>query len=232
MPKIKVTVVENGFDKEIEVEVPEGSASWTPPDKSSVLGKRIQRLDGPDKVTGRAKYTYDINLPGMLHGLILRSPYAHAKIKSIDTKAAEAMEGVKAVIVLDPSKELRYHGDEIAGVAATSPDIAEEAIRAIKIEYDEMGHVATVEQALKADAPRVFADRPNAEPNPNTRNEGDVDKAFADAKAVVEAEYSTPVICHVCLEPHGVVAQWNGEELTVWASTQGVQSVRDDLAGS
>ena len=135
MPKIKITVVENGFDKEIEVDVPEGSASWTMPAESSVLGKRIPRLDAPEKVTGRAKYTYDVNLPGMLHGYILRSPRAHARIKSIDTAAAEKMPGVKALINLD-KKELFFHGDEILGIAAISMNAAKEAGRAVKIGYE------------------------------------------------------------------------------------------------
>ncbi|MBW3622968.1 MAG: xanthine dehydrogenase family protein molybdopterin-binding subunit [Armatimonadetes bacterium] len=230
MPKVKITVVENGFDKEIEVEVPEGSASWTPPSESAVLGKRIVRLDAPEKVSGRAKYTYDINLPGLLHGYILQSPLAHARIKSIDISRAEKMPGVKAIIPLD-KKEVFYHGDELVGIAATSMNAAEEAGRAIKIEYEPLPHVAYIDQALAKGAPQVFSDRPNANPKPETRREGDPAAAFKGAKATVTATYETPVICHVCLEPHGLVAQWNGDdELTVWASTQGVHSVRGDLA--
>jgi xanthine dehydrogenase YagR molybdenum-binding subunit len=232
MPKMKIDIVENGFPKEVEIDVPEGAAKWTPPSESKVLGKRITRLDGPDKVRGRAKYTYDINLPGMLFGYILRSPHAHAKIKSIDASKAEAMPGVKAVIVLDPNKELRYHGDEIAGVAATSPDAAEEAARAIVVEYETMGHVASIPQAIAENAPRVFENRPNADPNPDTRKQGDVDAAFNSSKAIVEATYETPVICHVCLETHGATAQWNGDDLTFWSSTQGVSGVRSDIAGA
>jgi xanthine dehydrogenase YagR molybdenum-binding subunit len=231
MPKMKITIVENGIDKQVEVDVPEGSASWTPPDKSAVLGKRIQRLDGPDKVTGRARYAYDYNPPGLLHGLILRSEHAHAKIKSIDTRKAEAMPGVKAVINLNKN-EVFYHGDELVGVAAVSPNVAEDAIRAIKVEYEPVGHVATIAQGLKPNSPRVFEDHPNANPNPDTRTQGNVEDAFKNAAAMVEAEYETPVICHVCLEPHGVTAHWNGDQLTVWATTQGVHSVRDELAGA
>lgn len=231
MPKVKITVVENGFDKEIEVEVPEGSASWTPPSESAVLGKRIVRLDAPEKVSGRAKYTYDVNLPGLLHGYILRSPHAHARIASIDVSAAEKMPGVKAVIPLD-KKEVHYHGDEIVGIAATSMNAAEEAGRAVKIKYEPLPHVAYIYQAMEDDAPRVFTDRPNMPANPEARTEGDPAAALKNAKATVNATYETPVICHACLEPHGVVAQWNGDDLSVWASTQGVHSVRGDLASA
>src|SRR5690348_7412025 len=91
------------------------------PKKRRLLGTRVKRLDGPAKATGRAKYSYDINRPGMLHGMILRSPYAHAKIKTLDLSPAEKMPGVKAVIAVGdakPGKELFYAGDEIAAVAA------------------------------------------------------------------------------------------------------------------
>jgi xanthine dehydrogenase YagR molybdenum-binding subunit len=232
MPKMTVTVVENGMDKEIEIDVPESSMTWTPPAESKYIGKRIQRLEAPDKVTGRAKYTYDINLPGMLHGQILRSPHAHAKVKSIDVSKAKAMPGVKAVIVPDENIELLFHGQEIAGVAATNPNIADEAVRAIQVEYEVLPHVANFEQAMKPNSPRVHSDQPNVNPNADTRRTGDPDAAFQSAKVVVEGEYETPSICHVCLESHGVVAQWNGDELTAWASTQGVSSVRGDLAGA
>src|SRR5438105_7055147 len=104
------------------------------PKERRLIGTKIQRLDGPEKATGRAKYSYDINRPGMLHGKILRSPHAHAKIKSIDTAPAEKMPGVKAVVLINdpkPGKELYYAGDEIAAVAADTEEHAKDALRAI-----------------------------------------------------------------------------------------------------
>src|SRR3954452_17866421 len=108
--------------------------AWPKLGAGRILGKGIRRLDGPANVTGRAKYTYDVNLPGLLHARVLRSPYAAARIASaadVDTSAAERISGVKAVINLveEGGKTLRYQGDEVAAVAAVTPEIAEDAIR-------------------------------------------------------------------------------------------------------
>src|SRR5215510_5547543 len=93
------------------------------PKQRRLLGTKVKRIDGPEKSTGRAKYSYDINRPGMLHGVILRCPYAHAKLKSLDTSAAEKMPGVKAVHVLaGPGKEFTYAGDEVVGLAADTEE--------------------------------------------------------------------------------------------------------------
>src|SRR2546422_10275411 len=115
------------------------TVAWPKLGETRILCKPIRRIEGPLKVTGRAKYTFDVNLPGMLHARVLRSPYAAARLEpgSVDASAARAMPGVKAVITLDtpPGKTLRYAGDEVAAVAATTPEIAEDAIRAIKVSY-------------------------------------------------------------------------------------------------
>ncbi len=231
MPKIKVTIQENGIDREVEIEVPEGSASWPKPEEMQVLGKPHPRLEGPDKVTGKAKYTYDINLPGMLYGKILRSPHAHARIRSLDLSPAERMPGVKAVISFD-KEVVRYYGEEIAAVAAETEAQAEDALEAIKVEYDPLPAVAREEDAMKEGAPQVYPDRPNYRPV-TPSEEGDVDAVFArNDVVVVEAEYRTQVQTHCCLETHGVVAKWDDDNhLTVWASTQGTHTVRGELAG-
>src|SRR5690242_15827243 len=128
MPKkIKATVVVDGIDKEVEVEVPDSPpVAWPDPKEARLLGHDLQRVDGPAKVTGRAKYTFDVNLPGMLHGRVLRSPYPAARLEpgSVDVSEARRMPGVKAILTLDGSgKTLRYAGDEVAAVAATTPEI-------------------------------------------------------------------------------------------------------------
>jgi xanthine dehydrogenase YagR molybdenum-binding subunit len=106
---------------------------WPEVGKRTHIGKRIKRLDGPDKVSGKAKYTFDINRPGMLFGKMLRSPYAHAKIVSIDLSAAEKMPGVKAVkIVNGPGTEIQYAGFDIVAVAAETEGQAEDAVRPSK----------------------------------------------------------------------------------------------------
>ncbi len=114
---------------------------WPEPEQRSLIGKRISRVDGPVKVSGRAKYTYDVHRPGMLYGKVLRSPYAHAKVVSIDTSAAEKMPGVKAVhIVQDVGSEIYWAGDDVVAVAAVDEPTAADAIRAIKVEYEALPH--------------------------------------------------------------------------------------------
>src|SRR5437764_9789820 len=104
------------------------------PKERRIIGTKIQRLDGPDKSTGRAKYSFDINRPGMLHARILRCPYAHAKINSIDTSAAEKVAGFKALhLQVKPGTELYYAGEEILGIAADTEEHAADALQAIKI---------------------------------------------------------------------------------------------------
>jgi len=115
--------------------------SWPAPEQRPLLGKRISRVDGPVKVSGRAKYTYDIHRTGMLFGKVLRCPYAHAKVVSIDTSAAEKMPGVKAVyVVQDVGSEIYWAGDDVAAVAAVDEPTAEDAIRKIKVEYQPLPH--------------------------------------------------------------------------------------------
>jgi xanthine dehydrogenase YagR molybdenum-binding subunit len=115
--------------------------SWPDPATQPLLGKRISRVDGPSKSSGRAKYTYDYNPQGLLAGKILRCPYAHAKIVSIDTSAAEKMPGVKAIEVIQkPGAEIFWVGDEIVGVAAIDEGTVNDALNAIKVEYEVLPH--------------------------------------------------------------------------------------------
>src|SRR5262245_19719139 len=130
------------------------ATAW--PEKRRLIGKKHPRQDGPAKSTGKAKYSYDINRPGMLHAVILRSPHAHATIKSIDTTAAEKMPGVKAVhLIANTGGELFYVGDEILGLAADTEEHALDAIRAVKIEYDPLPFLVVEEDALKKDLKTV-----------------------------------------------------------------------------
>src|SRR5262245_19985319 len=114
------------------------------PEKRRLLGTRIQRLDGPEKATGRAKYSFDINRPGMLHARILRSPHAHAKVKNLATSGAEKSPGFKALhIIAKSGTELFYAGDEVVAVACDTEEHAADAIRAIKVEYDILPALVT-----------------------------------------------------------------------------------------
>jgi xanthine dehydrogenase YagR molybdenum-binding subunit len=197
---------------------------WPEEGKRSLIGKRISRLDGPDKVSGRAKYTYDINRPGMLFGKVLRSPYAHAKIVSIDTSAAERIVGKDNIkIIKGPGTEIQWAGDDIVIVAAASEPVAEDAVRAIKVQYEKLPHFVS-EQNLDAVPPG------NRRP-PTEEVKGDPAKAFAAADVAVEGTYGCDVITHCCLESHGLVTEWEDDKsVLVHPSTQGVSSNGPELA--
>jgi xanthine dehydrogenase YagR molybdenum-binding subunit len=240
MPKkVKTTVVVDGFEREVEIEVPDGPpVAWGDPASNRIIGRSIQRLDGADKVTGRAKYTYDVKLPGLLYARVLRSPYAAAQIDAgaVDVSAARRIPGVKAVITLDqPSgKTLRYVGDEIAAVAATTPEIAEDAIRAIKVTYRPLPFVVDPEKAAAPGAPQVRPNSPNVVPalqrGQVEQTRGDVSSGFSQAATTFEGTFEAQVRLHCCLETHGHVCKWDGDRLTVWASTQAVHGSRPAFA--
>src|SRR5580704_17556311 len=121
------------------------------PQQRRLIGKKHRRLDGPDKATGRAKYSFDINRPGMLHAIILRSPHAHAKVVKIDTDAAAKMPGVKAIhLIAKDGQEVFVAGDEIVGLAADTEEHAKDAVRAIKVKYEVLPHLVQEADALKA----------------------------------------------------------------------------------
>jgi len=201
------------------------------PQRPTLLSTRVKRIDGPDKVTGRAKYTYDINRPGMIFGRMVRSPHPHARITSIDLSAASKAPGVKAVLAYrDPGAQVMYEGDPVAAVAADTEERARDAARLVRVEYEVLPHLTTVEQAMASAAPPVF-------PGGNTRQgsaeeTGDLTAGFAQAAHIVEATYSTHVITHVCLETHGTVCEWDGDKLTAWVSTQGVHQCAQGFAES
>ena len=231
--KIKVPRVINGIETMVEIEVDEDSGpGWGPNDKHTVLNHRMTRVDGPLKTTGAAKYTYDQRLPGMLYARILRSPHAHARVKSLNTDAASKISGVKAIVPA-PLTEVRFAGAPVAAVAATTPEIAADALRAIKVEYEVLPHVVHAADAIKPDAPKVV-DEPKESNLQQKNKNGDpvkAEAAFATADAIVEAEYISPRIHHACLETHGMVVDYRGgDTATVYASTQGTFTIPEDAA--
>src|SRR3954453_2455392 len=120
--------------------------SWPEESKRKIIGKRISRLDGPDKSSGRAKYPSDLNPQGLIFASLLTCPHAHARVKSIDTSAAEKMKGVTAVRVISkPGTEIQWAGTEVAAVAAEKESIARDALRAIKVNYEVLPHVVREE---------------------------------------------------------------------------------------
>ncbi|HEV8694447.1 MAG TPA: molybdopterin cofactor-binding domain-containing protein, partial [Lysobacter sp.] len=202
---------------------------WNWPKTTTLLGTSVKRLDGPDKVTGRAKYTFDINRPGMIYGKMVRSPHPHARIVSIDLSEAQRAPGVKATLAhKQVGAEVMYQGDAVAAVAADTEERAKDAARLVKVQYEVLPQVALVERAMAADAPVVFKDG-NTRAG-QTQENGDLEAGFRQAAYVVEQTYSTHVITHVCMETHGTVCEWEGDKLNVWISTQGVQGAQQQLA--
>jgi CO/xanthine dehydrogenase Mo-binding subunit len=223
------------------------------------VGTRPLRHDGVDKVTGRAAYGADFNLPGMLHGAVLRSPHAHARIVSIDTTPAEAVPGVKAVVtvrdvpvnsaklmlggeaaldlhdmsdgMLARDKAL-YHGHAVAAVAATSIEAAREAANRIHVVYEPLPPVTTIDQAIAPGAPRLHEAFAGNIANRVELKRGDAAQAFAAADLVIEREFRTPMVHQGYIEPHACVARAGQDgRVSVWCSTQGPFVVRDACAG-
>jgi xanthine dehydrogenase molybdenum-binding subunit len=223
-----------------------------------VLGSSPVRPGDAEKASGQALFGVDVRLPGMLYGAVLRSPHAHAQIISIDTTLAEALEGVKAVITAadlpepassqgeDRSLNLNtlarhkalYYGHAIAAVAATSEQIALQALELIRVDYAVLPPVLDVEQALLAGASILHADLPGDEKAPPTNlagqrqlQRGDVQKGFEQAAIIVERQFHTATVHQGYLEPHNATALFSASgQLTIWTSTQGSFSARDQVA--
>ncbi|MBI5440991.1 MAG: molybdopterin-dependent oxidoreductase [Deltaproteobacteria bacterium] len=206
----------------------------------SVLGKRLPRVDGPIKATGKAAFADDLSVPGMLHGKILRSPHPHARIVRIDTSRAARLRGVRAVIVgedfgdfrygLRPDTrdevplargKVRYVGEEVAAVAAVDEETALEALGLIDVEYEVLPAVFDPEAALRQGAPLVHDDRPGNVSIHMKTAFGDVEKAFAEADYVREDRFYSQSVLHGFLEPNAIIASWEApNHITVWASKQ------------
>ena len=221
-----------------------------------VIGKSVPMRGVEELVQGRAKFVAD--MPAELHVKILGSPHAHAMIKSIDTSEAEKLEGVVAVLtyqdvpkrlmpranqralyILDP--HLRHVGDEVAAVAATSKEIAEKALELIKVEYEVLPAVFDPEEAAKEDAPRIYPEGNVYGPQfgaleekginePTLLEWGDIDKGFAEADIVVEDKFEVKPQVQSALEPYVCLASWEGDELTLWSSTQTPTEVQKGVA--
>ncbi len=234
-----------------------------------VIGTRPIRHDGVDKVTGRAIYGADFQITGLLHGRVLRSPHAHARIVSIDTSRAEAHPGVKGVVTAQDlpaaedkmadlgegavnlkylcdnifaSDKALYKGHAIAAVAATNPHIAEEACELIDVEYEVLPPVLEVRQAMEPDAPILHEnlttsslgdteDKPTNIASHLQHKKGDIEKGFDEAEVVIERDFVTGTVHQGYIEPHNATAHYNQDgQLTVWCSTQGAFTVREQLA--
>lgn len=216
----------------------------------SVVGKSLPRVDGIEKATGQAKYVDDFFLPGVLHGKILRSHLPHARILHIHTRRAENLSGVKGIITADDTlkvpfsfpphlkdkyplefEKARYIGDEIAAVAATSKEVAEEAINLIEVEFEELPAVFNPIDAMEFGAPELHMGVKN---NISSRIEwqhGNTQKGFEESDFIFENRFTTSRQTHCSLEPHGALAYVDGTgKLTIWMTTQNPHTVKDELA--
>jgi CO/xanthine dehydrogenase Mo-binding subunit len=209
------------------------------------VGHSVPRVDGIEKVTGRAKFLGDLMIPGMLHGKIVRSACPHARILSIDTSKAEALAGVIAVLTAadlsDPvpayngrpviaANKVRYVGEPVAAVAAVDLATAEEAISLIDVQYEEIAPVIGIDAARANGAPLIHEDHNDNICSHERVERGNIQEGFAQSDLVVEDDFTFPMVYHYAMEPHSVIAHWNDEGVTVWSSAQHPFQVRNDIA--
>nr|WP_315987969.1 molybdopterin cofactor-binding domain-containing protein [Desulforamulus aquiferis] len=213
------------------------------------VGQRVPRVDGLTKAVGQAVYAGDMEMPGMLYGKALRSAYAHAKILSIDTSSAEKIPGVHVVLtakdipginkfglaILDQpvlaADKVRMRGDAIALVAAESGDIAEEALQAIKVSYEELPGIYTIEAGLADNAPLIHEEMGTNLLQHTKVRKGNIQEGFARADVVVENTYYTQRAEHAYLEPETSLATIDvSGNVTIWTSTQYVFRDRRQIA--
>ena len=216
------------------------------------VGRATPRIDAVARVTGKATYTGDVRLPGMLYARVLRSPHPHARIRRIDVARALALPGVKAVLTHESCRvvwssgdsrnkrylfnnPVRFVGDAVAAVAGVNRHVAEEALRSIDVDYELLDFVLDPEEALKPGAVAIHPGgnlSPNAEGRrePEVYRRGNIEEGFATADLVFEDRYTSCHLNNAQLEPRASVAQWKGAKLTVYASTQGISNCQADIA--
>jgi CO/xanthine dehydrogenase Mo-binding subunit len=251
---VTTTVEVEGREETKVVELPEHEPTpWGEDTHLTIVGQRATRVDAPEKVGGRARYTADVARPGMLYAAIFRATIARGRV-SVDVEAARSIEGVVDVIsAAELDRRIRlasgvlfdtaitYAGQPLAAVCADTLDVAQRAVAAIVARYEAEPPMGSFAAAVADDAAPVRrSSRPPSKdatrsPNllagsPDIVERGDVERGLAEADVVVRREYRTPVQLHTALEPHGAVAEWDGDRLTIWESTQAVFRVREQVA--
>lgn len=219
----------------------------------SVVGQSLNRTDGFEKVTGQAKYSGDIRLPGMLYGKTLHCPHPRARIARIDTTRAEALVGVRAVLTKENTKGWRtywyevpepafpevltYEGQEVAVVAADDMVTAQKAVELIDVEYEVLTPMIFLDEVLKNPIPPLvegeeYPGRELFDRKPFVIGRGDIQKGFAEADVVMDETYTTPTQYHATIQTRACIASWDGRHLTVWDATQGVWNSKGAFAKS
>ncbi|MCC5795491.1 MAG: molybdopterin-dependent oxidoreductase [Chromatiales bacterium] len=213
--------------------------------RPGVIGRRQPRLDGFEKVSGRAQFTDDVVLPGMLYGKILRSPHARARIRRIDTSRAERLPGVKAIVTGEEIPGLmfskhqpvlargvvNYVGEEVAALAALDPVTAEDALRLIDVEYEPLPAVTTLREALRTGAPQIHEHAPGNIGPVKLQDFGDPDAAFAASDLVLSDQFRTPMQHNTLAEFHVALADFSDpQRLLMWTPTQSAPMYQKGLA--
>lgn len=225
------------------VEVPDFEpAPWTADQPMEIVGQCVPRMDAHEKVTGGAVFTADVKRTGMLYTQIVRAPIARGRVTMLDLAPSLEVPGVRDVLRREEvegisydsgqlfDQTIRFAGQPLAAVCADTQDAADRAARAAIVRVETEPHAVTAEAALEPDAPRVRPKGNTSKNSPRITKRGDVDAGLREADVVVRREYRTPVALHMAMEPHGAVAEWSGDRVTVWESTQGIFNTRSDLA--
>ena len=221
-------------------------------DPLDTVGMSYPRVDARERVTGQAQYTGDVTVPEMLYARVLRSPHPHARITRIDTTRAREMPGVHVVLTREQcdvtwssgdshnprylfNNPVRFVGDPVAAVAAVDRHTAEAAIEAINVDYQPLDFVLDQEEALSSGAVEIqpggnLSPRRDGERLPEIYRRGDLDVGFAASDVVVEETYVSKHHNNAQMEPRSALAQWTGDELTLWSPTQGISNTRSDMA--
>ena len=240
--------IEGRIEEETVVIEGEEPEPWAEAREFKVVGKPVNRVDGRERVTGSARYTYDIRPAGMLSAAVLRSPHPHARIISVNTTKAEAVPGVRAILSSNNAPEikwysgvgklfdttLRFAGEEVAAIAADDLDTARDALKLIEVEYEVLPFVADIEEAARPGAVQLHP-KGNVLKGDDGREgdlykRGDVAEGLKQADVIVEGTFRTSTQLHNSWETHGSVAMWEGEDLTIWESTQYIYGVRSRVA--
>ena len=244
---VSETEVEGRVIKHIAPVVPE-LRPWA---ETEIVGHPVPRVDGYEKVTGKARYTADVQLPGMLYAAAVASPYPHARVRRMDVERVKKIPGVKAVLTPADvrsvrwfgmpllAEEPRYAGEFVAAVCAVDRDTALEAARALQVDYQPLPFVVDLEEAMRPGAVNVTprgnvtnAVHPDRFGEPGVYRRGDLEAGFRGADMVLERTFRTAAVTHLCMEPHGTVAYRRGGDLYVFESTQGVFFIQEHIARS
>jgi CO/xanthine dehydrogenase Mo-binding subunit len=214
-----------GRYEEVWIVVEEDVLDQWPEGPLKIVGREVPRVDGMQRARGQAPFTADLQLPGMLHAAVLRSPHARARVTRIDLAAARAADGVRAVIGPADLEQLTdepgYVGHAVAAVAAETFGQARAALEQLAVEWEVLEPLLDPDEAVR---------RESFVSDAKTYERGDFDRGVADADVVVEAEYRTQVVLHNSLETHQAVCHWEDDGITIYISTQYIWGVRDRMA--